>query len=179
MRFTKLFFIRSFEKDYDRLPALMQKILTHNSCDSYKTRNISQRKGLFTMADEKGLAKGLLIGFLAGGVIGAVLALLYAPKSGRELREQLKTRGGELLDEAEDQVRAARSKAVDIINEGKKKADELIAEAKHRAESLQKDAEKILSEAMEKTGVIVEESGRIKSAIKAGLDAYKEERARG
>ena len=35
-------------------------------------------------------SKGLLFGFLAGGVIGAVLALLYAPKSGKELRKDIR-----------------------------------------------------------------------------------------
>ena len=36
--------------------------------------------------DNSGLGKGLFVGFIAGGVVGAVLALLYAPKSGSELR---------------------------------------------------------------------------------------------
>jgi len=41
--------------------------------------------------DDDGLTKGLFLGFLAGSVIGAVTALLLAPKSGRELREDIKT----------------------------------------------------------------------------------------
>lgn len=39
-------------------------------------------------------------GFLFGGIIGAGLALLYAPKTGRELREEIKKRTSELKDEA-------------------------------------------------------------------------------
>jgi gas vesicle protein len=130
------------------------------------------------MNDDKGMGKGLFIGLIAGGVVGALLALLYAPKSGKELRSQLKTRGGELLDETEEQLANARTKAVDIINEGKKKSEQLISEAKRRAETLLGDAEKIMSEAKEKTGVVVEQSAKLKNAVKAGVEAFKEERSR-
>ena len=36
------------------------------------------------------MAKGLMMGFLAGGIVGAVVALLYAPKAGRELRNDIR-----------------------------------------------------------------------------------------
>ena len=88
-----------------------------------------------------------LVGFLAGSVIGAIVALLYAPKPGKELRSDIKTKAGEIADNAEEYVSAARNKAVDIINEGKRKSEGLITEAKKRAESLLGDAEKILTEA--------------------------------
>ncbi|KAB2925794.1 MAG: YtxH domain-containing protein [Bacteroidetes bacterium] len=88
-----------------------------------------------------------LIGFLAGGVIGAVIALLYAPKPGKELRADIRTKAGEVAENAEEYVSAARHKAIDIINEGKRKSEGLITEAKKRAESLLGDAEKILTDA--------------------------------
>jgi len=88
-----------------------------------------------------------LIGFLAGSVIGAIVALLYAPKPGKELRADIKNKAGELADSAEEYISAAKNKAVDIINEGKRKSEGLINEAKKRAESLLGDAEKILTEA--------------------------------
>jgi gas vesicle protein len=41
--------------------------------------------------DDRGLSAGaVLLAFLAGAAAGAVTALLYAPKSGRESREQLR-----------------------------------------------------------------------------------------
>lgn len=91
-----------------------------------------------------------LIGFLAGGVIGAVIALLYAPKPGKELRADIKNKAGEVVENAEEYVSAAKNKAVDIINEGKRKSEGLIHEAKKRAESLLGDAEKILTDAKTK-----------------------------
>lgn len=42
------------------------------------------------MSNEKKSTKSFLLGFLAGGAIGAIVALLYAPKSGKEMREDLR-----------------------------------------------------------------------------------------
>jgi gas vesicle protein len=42
--------------------------------------------------------KGFLIGFLAGGTVGAIVALLTAPKSGKELRVDIKQKSGEYLE---------------------------------------------------------------------------------
>ena len=46
------------------------------------------------------MSKGLLIGFLTGGIVGAAIALLYAPKSGKELRKDIKDKADEFKDEA-------------------------------------------------------------------------------
>ena len=100
--------------------------------------------------NEEDSKTGFLIGFLAGAVVGGIVALLYAPKPGKELRADIRTKAGEAMDNAEEYVSAAKHKAVDIINEGKKKSEVLITEAKKRAESLLGDAEKILTDARSK-----------------------------
>ncbi len=100
--------------------------------------------------NEEGSTKGFLVGFLAGAVIGGIVALLYAPMPGKELRADIKTRAGDAFDDTEEYVRAAKNKAVEIINEGKRKSEGLITEAKKRSESLLGDAEKILTEARSK-----------------------------
>ena len=58
------------------------------------------------MSDNK-MAKGLIAGFLAGSLVGAVIALLYAPKTGKELRGDIKRKSSELMDEAEEYLAAA------------------------------------------------------------------------
>jgi hypothetical protein len=40
------------------------------------------------------------------------------------------------------------------------------------------DADKIITGVREKTGNLVEKSGQLKTAVKAGVDAFKEERTR-
>ncbi|MCB0292558.1 MAG: YtxH domain-containing protein, partial [Calditrichaeota bacterium] len=50
------------------------------------------------MSDNRGL--DFLKGFLVGGAMGAIIALLYAPKSGRETREDLGGKVGDMYEKA-------------------------------------------------------------------------------
>lgn len=43
-----------------------------------------------------------LIGFGAGAIVGATMALLYAPQTGKETREQIKDKWGDVSDRAGD-----------------------------------------------------------------------------
>jgi gas vesicle protein len=130
---------------------------------------------------DNNVGKGVLLGFLAGGAVGAILALLYAPKSGKELRGDIKVKADEYLGEAEKYIADAKDKAKEMINEGKKKSEKLISDAKIKSEELLRDAEKIFGEAKEKTATVIStgkenlesEGGRLKDAVKAGVDAYK------
>jgi gas vesicle protein len=134
------------------------------------------------MAQDNHLAKGLFIGFLAGSAIGAVIALLYAPKSGKELRKDIKNKTDEYYEETEKFLAEAKDKAKELVNEGKKRSEQLVSNAKTKSEELLKSAERIFSEAKGKTGSIVAtgkevvegEADRLKSAFKAGVNAYKE-----
>ena len=126
--------------------------------------------------------KGLLIGLLIGGSIGAALALLFAPKSGRELRQDIKNKSDEYMDDAERYITDARIKAKDLINEGKKKSEKLISDARTKSDELLKDAEKLFNDAKTRASGAVQtgkksietESDKLKTAFKAGVDAYKE-----
>jgi len=134
------------------------------------------------MSQENGYVKGLFIGLLAGGAVGALLALLYAPKSGKELRQDIKIKTDEYYDETEKFIADAKVKAKDMINDGKKRSEQLIANAKYKSEELLKNAERIFTEAKSKTGSFVSsgkevvdgETSKLKTAFKAGVNAYKE-----
>lgn len=134
------------------------------------------------MASENKSGSSVFLGFLAGGAIGAVLALLYAPKTGRELRNDIKSRTDEYLDEADRYINEARKKAKVLINDGKKKSEKIINDAKEKSEAILKDAEKIFNDAKEKASgnldesksMLENEANNLKNAFKAGVDAYKE-----
>ncbi len=131
------------------------------------------------MSDENnGVGKGLLVGLLIGGVVGAVLALLYAPKSGQELRSDVKRKTADFKDQAEEYLKTAKSKAIDIINEGKQRSEQLVSDAKKKAETILGDAEKIISGVRDKSASVAEEGSKIKSAFRAGVDAYKGEKSK-
>ncbi len=129
-------------------------------------------------------SKGLFIGFFAGGIIGAAIALLYAPKTGREMREQIRNKKDELIDDTSEYLQVAKTKASDMINEGKRKSEELISDAKQKASSLIGDANTILNEAKQKAtntlGTTKEklesEAERVKDAFKSGIDTYNQEK---
>ena len=130
------------------------------------------------MAQNNGMLKGLVIGVLAGGAVGALIALLYAPKSGRELRADIKEKADDLMEGADQYLSAAKSRAGEIVSEAKKRSDQLIADAKQKADTLLEDADKLIANARGKAVPIVEEGSRIKNAVKAGIDAFKDERRR-
>ena len=139
------------------------------------------------MAQENNFGKGLMLGFLAGGAIGAAFALLYAPKSGKELREEIKSKSDIYLDDAEKYIAEAKDRAIILINDGKKRSDKLIKDAKIKSDKLMKDAEKVMQDARKKTGEYLktgketadQKRDQIKTAIKAGVDAYKETKKSG
>ena len=80
------------------------------------------------MADESGVGKGLMVGFLTGSIVGALLGLLYAPKSGKELRVEIKDKSDDYFNDAEEYIEKAKTKANEMINDGKSKSEKLIAE---------------------------------------------------
>jgi gas vesicle protein len=65
------------------------------------------------MADNQGSAAGVVLAFLSGAALGAVAALLLAPQSGRESREQL----GRYARRAEDGLRDLAGRAGEAFEE--------------------------------------------------------------
>lgn len=77
--------------------------------------------------DDRGTSVGtILISFLAGAALGSGLALLFAPKSGREMREQIK----DLTDDAVDKIREYARDAQDKIKSTYEDGKELVKEKK-------------------------------------------------
>jgi len=71
---------------------------------------------------------GLLIaGFALGALAGTVIGLLFAPKSGKELRDEIKEKSGEYYDRAKEKgteyVGKAKDKAAAVVETGKEAAD--------------------------------------------------------
>jgi gas vesicle protein len=124
------------------------------------------------------MMKGLLIGLVTGGIVGAAIALLYAPKTGKELRADLKTKADDLLEGADEYIGTVQRRAGEIVTEAKKRSDELITDAKMKADTLLEDADRVLVDAKSKATGVAEEAGRIKNAVRAGVEAFKDERRR-
>ena len=66
-----------------------------------------------------------LAGFLLGGIVGAAVALLMAPQSGEQVREELRERGIELRHRGEEFSGEAMQRASQMAEEGQKRAAEM------------------------------------------------------
>src|SRR6185295_3173359 len=95
-------------------------------------------------------ASGVILAFLLGGLTGAALAILYAPRSGRETREML----GDKMREGADRGRELRDKAV---AKGRELYDDATDYVEKQKDTLDKRKE------------------RLAAAIEAGRQAYREE----
>lgn len=79
-----------------------------------------------------------LVGFFVGAAMGVMGALLLAPKSGRELREELADEGRKLRDRAVDESRRVRERT-----------EEVASEIRHRGEAAYQKGREGLSETKE------------------------------
>ncbi len=91
------------------------------------------------MAKGKKFGLGIIIGALAGVVTG----FLTAPKSGKETREDIKNKAGELKGSAERKLKDAHKELGKLSSEAKLKAKELQGKAKEEAEELSKKADEL------------------------------------
>ena len=94
---------------------------------------------------------------LIGAGIGATVALLFAPKSGRELRGDIADASRKSLDYTTDQARRIGEKATDVYGQTAQKAQELIEAGKE---------------------TVAAKREQLQAAIDAGKDAYAEEKDR-
>jgi gas vesicle protein len=108
-----------------------------------------------------GLFSTQLTCFLLGGAVGAVVALLFAPKSGRELRS-------DIADTARTGLDGARVKANEYYDQTRERATEFYSTAK--------------AQVGEAAGAAREQVARrsetLSAAIDAGKRAYSDEKRR-
>ncbi len=108
---------------------------------------------------------------LIGAGIGATVALLFAPKSGRELRGDIADASRKGLDYTTDQAKRIGEKAQDVYGQAQQKATDLYGQTTQKAQELIEQGKETVAAKRE----------QLHAAIEAGKDAYVEEkdRARG
>jgi len=99
------------------------------------------QQGSPDMSDERSdFTRKFLIGTLIGGLIGAVLGILYAPKSGKETREEVAARTRQIADQFREECGKALQKS-------KASQESLINRLKEQESSVVKRIERLLKKA--------------------------------
>lgn len=130
-------------------------------------------KGDIVMAEENGGVQGFAW-FVAGLSVGALIGVLYAPKSGRETREDLaqKTREGKeyirvrsrqaadqvgtMVDKGREQVNQYVDRGRDVMDKGRAQWEDFVERGKK---------------------VVGDQSSRVSAAVDAGREAYRSKSA--
>jgi len=99
------------------------------------------------MSEEKGISAGtVLVSFVAGAAIGAGLALLYAPKSGSEMRGTIADFTEDAVDKIKEYTKEAQEKIKSAIEDGKEtiieKKSILTSAIEAGREAMQKEKER-------------------------------------
>jgi gas vesicle protein len=103
---------------------------------------------------------------LIGGGIGAILALLFAPKSGHELRGDIADATRKGIDRSRDAAQQLGDRAGEYYEATRTRAGELYSQA----------AEKVSEVAQNAREVAQRQTGTVAAAIDAGKKAYQEEK---
>ncbi len=107
--------------------------------------------------------------FLAGLGLGALAGVLYAPKAGKETREDLVSGALDARDRAAVLAQQAQDKASDLAAQGKQQVGEYVDRGKEYYDR----GKTQWSEYVEKgKGMVQEQQNKVSAALDAGKGAY-------
>ncbi|MEN6434105.1 MAG: YtxH domain-containing protein [Smithella sp.] len=114
----------------------------------------------------------LLKGLFIGGFIGVVLGILFAPKSGKDTREDIIRKTDEFLEQAKEGYENAVEKGKAIGETTVQHLKDLEISAKEKMEEVKGRINEFAQQGSE---VVEDNKTRLRKAVDAGLEAYKEE----
>jgi len=122
---------------------------------------------------DNGRVGEFLKGFLIGGIAGAIAGIIYAPKSGRETREDISRKSDELIAKAKAEYDVTLEKTKKSYDGAIKKLKELEEEALQKVNELEGKFGGLTERGKE---AIEDNKSRLKRAFDAGVETYKEEK---
>jgi gas vesicle protein len=85
-----------------------------------------------------------IAGILTGALAGSILALLYAPDTGKNTRGRLSYQLSNYKDELNDLIDQLKKEKKLLVSDAKDKGDKVVQSAKQKADDLIKEAENLL-----------------------------------
>jgi len=124
--------------------------------------------------------KDFVLGVVIGSAIGAAAALLYAPQSGTETREQLRVKADEARLKAAEAAQQAQAKASEAMHQVQAKAGEAAHQVQAKAGEVTGQLKQKSSELTREARSVVDKSRdfvenqkeAVVTAVEAGKEAY-------
>ena len=120
------------------------------------------------MANDKQVAFGW---FVAGLGLGALVGILYAPKSGRETREDIVTSAKDGTEYVKVRAKEYADQAGDLVNRGKAQAGEYVQRGREVVERGRTQWEEFVDRGK---GFVNDQTVKVSAAVDAGRNAYHE-----
>ncbi|GAA3401344.1 YtxH domain-containing protein [Paenibacillus hodogayensis] len=109
------------------------------------------------MSEHQGRGKDFILGAIVGGVLGAVTALLFAPKSGKELRADISTQAHVISEKTQELAETVNTKTHVLAKQVSEHTGEWVQKAKEVAETVT-DEVKAWKEARKEVAISGEEA---------------------
>src|SRR6476659_9300134 len=114
---------------------------------------------------------------LVGGGVGAIIALLFAPKSGQELRGDLADATRKGIDKSREAAQQLGERAGEYYETTRERAGELYNQAASKASEVYSQAsDKVGAVANTARATAARQTSTVAAAIDAGNKAYQEEK---
>lgn len=94
--------------------------------------------------EESGM-KDFVVGAVVGGIIGAAVALLYAPKSGADLRSDVAKNASQLKEKGVELSSVAKEKTVHLSSQLKDQSTQIVEKVKSKTSKVQSVGEEATS----------------------------------
>lgn len=107
--------------------------------------------------------------FLAGLGLGALVGVLYAPKAGKETREDLVASALDAKDRAAVLAQQAKDRAADLAAQGKEQVEHYVDRGKEYYERGRTQWAQYVEKGK---GMVQERQNKVSAAIDAGKEAY-------
>lgn len=104
--------------------------------------------------------------FVIGSALGAIAGLLFAPKKGEEMREDIKRRTDDLMKQGRDAYDTQREKITSAIETGKTSAGEKADNIRDRIEDTRKRLQEQVDEAKKRVRSLSEKAEKKAEVVK-------------
>ncbi len=121
------------------------------------------------MSDEKQGGSGFSW-FVAGLGLGALIGVLYAPKAGRELREEVASNAREGAEYLKQRSKETADQVSTLVERGKSQVSEYVDQGKDLVERGRAQVQQAVYQGK---GFVQQQADKVSAAVDAGKQAYQ------